>query len=180
MSLITVALYKEWLQIDWDTENNVLTIVAEGIEEYLSEMLAVRFVDTGENVTVNDDVDGGGVFLRPKVHPITALNSITDRNSDETYDITNVKFNERGIWQEGEIRWDGGTERWRVNINAGYTAATLPSGLKMGMLDAAFRWYNNRGGRKSESFEGVRVNWADFFDSDVMAKLAAYDFRDMT
>ncbi len=180
MSLITVAVYKEWLQIDWDTENTVLGIIAEGIEDYLSEILGIRFIESGGDATITDDVDGGDVFLRPKHHPITALNSIADRNADnQAYDITEVKFNERGIWQEGEIRWDKGSERWRVSIDAGYTAASLPSGLKMGMLDAAFRWYNARGGRKSESFEGVRVSWAEFFSSDVMAKLSAYDFKGM-
>lgn len=177
MSLITVLLYKEWLQIDWSTEDNILDVIAEGIEDYLSEILGVRFIESGGDAAINDNVDGGDVFLRPRYHPITALNSITDRNSGTTYDITEVKSNARGIWQEGEVRWAKGSERWRVNIDAGYTGTTLPSGLKMGMLDAAFRWYNNRGGKKTESFEGVNVNWADFFSSDVMAKLSAYDFR---
>ncbi len=181
MSLIPLLTYKEWLQIDWDTEDTALAIVTEGIESYLSELLAVRFIESGGDETISDDVDGGDVFLRPKYHPITALNSIGDRNADENaWDITTVKFNSRGIFQQGEARWPKGSNRWRVSIDAGYTEATLPVGLKMGMLDVAFRWYNNRGGKKSESYEGVRINWADFFTSDVMAKLSAYDFREMT
>ncbi len=181
MSLIPLLTYKQFLQINWDTEDTVLDIVIEGIESYLSELLAVRFIQSGDDATITDDVDGGNIFLRPKYHPITALNSVADRNADnEEWDITEVKFNARGIWQEGEARWPRGSNRWRVSVDAGYTAATLPAGLKMGMLDAAFRWYNNRGGKKSESYEGVRISWADFFTSDVMAKLSAYDFREMT
>lgn len=177
MSLITTAIYKEFLQIDWDSENNILGIITEALEDHVSELTGIRFIETGGSVTINDDVDGGDIHLRPKYHPITALNSITDRNTDEAYDISEVLFNERSIWQEGLTRWDAGVERWRVNIDAGYTASTLPSGLKMIMLDVAFRWYNNRGGKQSESYEGVSVNWAEFFTSDVMAKLSAYDFR---
>jgi len=177
MSLIALAIYKEWLQIDWDTENNILGIITEGLEDHLQELIGVRFIESGGDAALNNDVDGGDIHLRPKYHPVTALNSITDRNTDEAYDISDVKFNERTIWQEGQTRWGGGPERWRVNIDAGYTESSLPSGLKMVMLDVAFRWYNNRGGRKSESFEGVKVTWADFFTSDVMAKLSAYDFR---
>ena len=180
MSMLALADVKTYLRVENTVENTMIQMIIDAMESWVAEMCAIKFVEAAGQEASETYADGGDINLRVKYHPITALTKITDRTDDGEYDLTDVYFNESRIWKDGEERWESGNDRWKVEYDAGYTTTTLPSGLKLVMHDCIFRAYNNRGGKKAEAFEGVRIDWQAIDDAgDLMRKLQPYSFREV-
>ena len=178
MSLLALATAKEFLQISHTKEDTALQLMLDGIEDWIAEYCGLRFNANAAAAAITEEYcNGGGLNLWPKYHPILDVTEVGNWHTEAVIALTNVRFNARRIWKGDESHWEEGMENWWVDYTAGYTATTLPSGLKLAMMDALYLAYNARGGKSSESAMGHSRNWDRLFDGIITDRLRAYGFR---
>lgn len=178
MSLIVLATAKEFLQISHTKEDTALQIMLDAVEEWVAEYCGLRFNATAAAASIEEEYcNGGGLNLWPKYHPILDVTEVGNYHTKAVYTLANVRWNKARIWKSDETHWIEGMENWWVDYEAGYTASTLPSGLKLAIFDMLYLVYNARGGKTSESVMGHSRNWAGLFDSAITDRLRAFGFR---
>lgn len=190
MSFISLNVAKEYLQISHAAEDTILQIVIDSVEEWIqlycgillvgarNDQIAAQLGVVIDGNEVTENVDGGGYNLWPSLHPMTAITSVTDRDTDDAVTASDYRANARRIFYESGARWDRGPQKWQVVYEAGWTDATIPSGLKLAILDGIYRAYKKRGGEGRESAAGLSKEWEDLFGSDFIGRLRAFRFSE--
>jgi len=160
MSLITLTLAKEWIQINHSQQDNALQLMIDGAESFLAERLGVKFTSQDyiedldsvvSNSILSNDVFAfgqGARFLVPSNRPITAIDSVVDLLDDET----EINFKQQGdlivLTDENGIAlgpWPAGQKRWRVSYTAGWDSDSIPPALKQAICKLVKSNYDGRG-----------------------------------
>jgi len=165
MSIVSLALAKEFLKISHDKEDNVIQILIDGAEEWVGDFCGVKLED-GALPTITENISGGLHNLRPNWHPIVTVASVTNRDlTDGDVSSTLWRYNKHRIWFINGGMWSPGTDLFTVVYTAGYTTSTIPAG------------YDKRGGVETERVAGFTEQWGDLLQSDEAKKLRAYRFN---
>ena len=193
MSATPLDLVKEFLAIGHSKQDNIIQMMIDGAEEYLSQLLGVTLASATfvENLPlVAGPLDSrlfftqawqtsGELHLIPTYGPVTAVASVVDLYSDnEPYTFTLVNgliewTDENGIPYG---RWPQGIARFQVTYTAGFT--TVPALIKETVCALVKRRYDARSGETSIGASGASQSWGEFNDSDVIKKVkAAYSRR---
>ena len=180
MSLMTLGVAKQWLQISHTAEDAVLQIFLDGIEEEVASLTATAFGSS----EYTEDFEWGQ-YLWPSFHPITAIDSVTYRDSSTA--LTAYAWKEGNqptnhIWRTGGDAWYDGTNPlpWRVVYTAGYAnLAAVPSGLQMVVLDMLKQAYDSRGGVANVSAAGVSKAWSKSARDDIRVRLRPFSFNNL-
>lgn len=176
MSLLNLATtVKPFLRITHSAEDVPLQISLDGCEEWLAGHLGVRLNESEDDAVVEEYCQGGGIHLRPTQRPINEVTEVIDRESTAAYTL--YYNDERTIWRQDESRWSEGHKRWKVTYNGGYLAATLPNNVQLIILQLMHRMYYPRGGASSDRSMGYSVDWAKFWDSDMMKMASGLMYR---
>ena len=183
MSLLSLADAKQWLQISHTAEDTVLQILLDATEQEIGRRTAIAF----GSASYVEDFEGNTTALFPSWHPVTAVASVieTDSNTNYTSYIEWRRGGSSDTTDGGYIyRTDGdifyladNPTPWRVTYTAGYTALTLPAQVKMLVFDWMKRQFDNRGGKLLHSGSGTMTNWRALEDSDLIQRLHAISFK---
>jgi hypothetical protein len=175
MSIVTLALAKEFLEITHTAQDNVVQMLLNGAEDYLSKRLGVHFASS-EYI---EEVDGGAEWLFLKHLPVSAVESVVDLWSDDAELSCKLINNSRLIYADAVGvplgKWPKGERRYRVTYTAGHAA--MPDIVKTVVCMLVRRAYEARGGEASVSAAGASMNFAKFFDSDMWSMVREYSFR---
>jgi hypothetical protein len=177
MSLVSLATVKEILQISHTKEDTWLQIQLDGVENFLSQFLGVRFNATAGAAAVTEDVDGGGEYLFPSEHPVLTVTSVTDLITSALEATSLYVYNDRRIWKLYGGTWLNGDSRWRVIYTAGYQAADLPTAIQGAILQMMYRAHYARGGRRGAGSQGYYTDWSKWLESDIRAMLKPFQYR---
>jgi hypothetical protein len=107
-----------------------------------------------------------GQYLWVSFNPITTLTSIYFEEGTSSFsDVADYKQGGQAtcaIRRTNGSEWYEGTDAypWKVTYTAGYTALTLPAGLKACVLELLKHDYDARGGQVSQSAGGVSRSWS--------------------
>ncbi|MCX7805039.1 MAG: phage gp6-like head-tail connector protein [Planctomycetota bacterium] len=173
MAAVTLEEAKAHIGIAHSAQDAVVETMIAGAEDWIARECGICLAET----TCEEDLDGGGLFLRPSCVPVTALESVADNLGQyETVYAAIV----RGVllqWADADGRplarpWPDGIGRWRVAYTAGY--ASPPAGLRSAILALVYRAYNARGGETGSSAQGANVSWGRLADSDIREMLRPY------
>lgn len=187
MSLVTLALAKEALQITHVHQDNYIQLILDSAEEYVHHLLGI-YLQTDIDTEITEDLTvthiTGDKYLYPSKLPILNVVSITDREDSqdsedwEEVDTDDYRWDSFKIFALGDEdqRWEQGDLRWRVKYTAGYDADTLPSKIKEFILQLVVRKYESRGSKSSGGAAGASFSWQDFVNSDMMRMLAPFNF----
>lgn len=175
MSVITLALAKEHLQIAHARQDNVIQAYLDGAEGWIEERLGVKLA-TGARV---EDLDGGDDHLYLTFRPATAITSVVDLwNSNAAY--TSRLEEARRLSYVDSVgrrvdRWPEGARRFRATYTAGYVA--LPAAIKGAVLLMVYRMYQARGGEGANAAAGASLSWAALAGSDIMEMIKPFNHR---
>lgn len=167
---------KEFLQIGHGESDTVLGIMLDAAFEFVQEETALLL---NESQAANAYYcTGGGYNLWTPYGPLVSVSSVYDSVGEvdvaaSTFDF----FSERRLRRTGGLRWDDGHDRYLVTVVDGYTAATLPASLKLGVLHLVERAYRSPGARSKESGAGHSWDWQALCDSDILAQLQRHSMR---
>lgn len=161
MSVTTLQLAKDWLQIKHTAQDAVVQMLLDGAESELEKLLNVLFssqtitedltADTSElplypNPRFN--ISNGCQYLMPTKRPVTAVASVKDHRNDDAdmpfllKDDLLFSADQTGSLQFGV--WPAGINRYQAIYTAGYAA--LPGGLTRAVLMLVSMDYAARGG----------------------------------
>jgi len=175
MSLLTLQNLKDWGGVDYSERDTVLQIALDGAEEWIGRYCGV---DLDGAVEYTDYIDGGGKGLWPRHRPLLSISSVYDTEALLTEPAANYVVQNNGIFRIDADRWEKDpVSRWRVIYTAGFTAASLPAGLKLGILTLAARAINNTDDKSAFSSEGYRIDYAKFADGDLRRDLSMYRMK---
>lgn len=170
MSIVTVALAKQYLQIGHSSEDDVLQVFIDAAEDFVEKYcgIAVYEADGG---SVTEYLDGGDYNLWPTSRPVNSVSGIYDTENGNAEETDYRVHGDRILKDDdGEI-WDDGFRRWKVEYSGGYSSSDYPSALKKVVLDLVYRWMNGRGGKGRQSAAGYGFNFSDLLDTDMKATL---------
>jgi len=175
MSLVTLALAKEFLQISHAQEDLTIQMLIDSSEEFAQLITGLYFYsDTGE---ITELLDGGEVELWAKRLPIQSVTSVLDTDNDDA-ETTDIKVTRSRILDGTDgTKWGKGKQRWKVNYIAGYGLADIPAGLKHAVLDLVYRAHANRGGKRHQSAAGYGYDWESLAGSGLMKRLRRYSMK---
>ena len=173
MSLILLADAKEYLQVYHSREQTTIQMLLDAAEGIVSRLCGV-YLSASAIADATEYCDGGGLRLWPLRRPILSLTSVTDRESATVLADMEATKNSVFNTSDPELRFDAGVRRFSVVYKGGYTASTLPAGLKAGILNVLSRLYRNRGGRSQESGAGHSITWQSM-DEDLGFLLRPYN-----
>lgn len=175
MEVLTLELVKSHLRLAGTAEDTFLTLLAEAAEDWAKRMLGIQLTEAART----EYCDGGGVSLWPPWGPIVEVDTVTDMNSGVAVVSTLWHLrNARHLIRDGDLRWPEGRRRYKVEYTAGYgTTLPVPSGLTLGLLDVAHRFYNNRAGVAQEGAAGWSGRYDKLVTSDVFAKLRPFSHK---
>lgn len=192
MSLTTLALAKEALQISHDRQDNYVQALLDGAESFIAEQLHVRFgaQDITEDLPNPSDTtvpiyynawnrSDGESFLLPSQRPINSLTTIVDLWNDSAAESAQVIG--AGLLQRTDAdgrplgSWPWGAKRYRVTYNAGYAA--LPAALQQAVLMLVNRAYSARGGETAMATLGEKTIFGAFAESDIVALIRPFSQR---
>ena len=152
MSWLRLNTVKQFLQISHTAEDDALRMLVEGVEAALSLATNIHLSTTahtdGEEFT--EDLDGGGLGLRPKYLPIRSVSAVLDRENDDE-DITDSETIDhtpsRIVREDDESEWDDGVQRYRVTYRGGYGVSDTDrevASLKLVALQVCHQIYHGR------------------------------------
>jgi len=172
MSIVTLALAKEFLEISHSAQDNVVQALIDGAEEFLARHLGVVFTSAARV----EDLDGGELYLYPTLRPVTALTSVVDLWSENAAYSAKVIGDTRLERATAAGRplgnWPEGSKRFRATYTGGFAA--MPAMVKQAVLMMVKRAYDARGGEGSIGAAGVSVSWPAFMQSDIAAMVREY------
>ncbi len=124
--VLTLDEVKNFLKVDYDTEDTLLTDLMDQSRDILEQFLSRSILASDVTLTVSkrDEV------ILPYA-PIDTIDSITDQDGDPieyTYDELSIKL--------------VSTDTFTIDY---YTLTDLPPGLKLGLLETIAYLYENRG-----------------------------------
>ena len=135
---LNLSEVKDWLRVDGDDDDslitNLITQVRELVESYLGTSIALQ------DITLTTGNGGSGITL--PYQPIASITSVQDDDgNDVSYDWNGymLSFNNMII----SVTAGSTPDHFTVVYEAGY--ATIPAGLKLGLLEVIAWLYENRG-----------------------------------
>ena len=192
VSIVTLALAKEFLEIRHTKQDNVVQLMIDSAEDFIAKHLCVEFASAARQ----EDLDGGGAYLLLGFRPATVLTSVTDRLGSTVMTAALIgdgrvgradsngvpllrpeqlqDFN-NAVYASNAARWPDGLKRFRVVYTAGH--ATLPAVLKGAILMMVYRAYQRRGGETSSGAAGMNFAWAALMDSEIAQMIQPYSRR---
>ncbi len=181
MSFLTLPETKEFLEIDYSTQDLTIQTLIDGIEEWIEEYCALFLT----NASRTDDVDGGGRSLWPKNRPVTSITSVTiivDGEDEELINSEEYRLSNDQVIRNDESRWRTGKigqvnrSAYRVISVGGHSSGgtPVPAGLKLAMLQLIFRQNFSKGGKSRQGAAGFGVDWQALLTSDPMVTLNKY------
>jgi hypothetical protein len=175
MSVTTLAVAKEYLQISHNAQNVVIQLLIDGAEQFISGHLGIELATDD----FEEDLPGGEQYLWPTKRPVTEVESVVDRwNDDLAMDCELVG--------DGRIRradengqplgdWPAGDRRFHVKYSAGLEAVPIP--IQIATLQLVSRAYQARSGESSNSIAGANANWGTLAGSDILEMLKPFSRR---
>lgn len=172
MSMISLATAKEFLRITYTTQDTILQILIDGVENFVTRRTGLYL--TASDVTEN--LEGGGFALRPNRIPLNSVTSVRDNESGSTYASDDYHVKNNGIFLDSDLRWERSrAAQWCVVYNGGYSSYdVVPAGLKLIALQLLARAYENRGSKSNQGAAGYGANWDRLVDSDMLKELDSY------
>lgn len=153
--ILTLETVKAYLQISHSVEDELLAILVESAQEFVSGYTGIHF-HAGDD-TVTERLDGGGENLWLRYLPLKELVSVVDLEADGAVVEERLRFTQTRIMRETEGQtWGRGTGRYEASYRAGYSEDDCPAGLKHLLLDLVYRHYRLRGDKAAD---GDRVAW---------------------
>ncbi len=191
MSQVSLALAKEFCEINHDQQDNVVQALIDGAEDFLAKHLCVDFTsdDFAEDLPLaGGDIDQGLPcrlpyptlpFLLPSHRPVTELDAVVDHFDNDLVIPVRLIGDSRIIRTDDAGRPCGvfvdQTGRYGVTYTAGFAA--FPSAIQFAVLHLVSRAYQARGGQISASAEGAAIAWEKLLGSDIMALVKDYSRR---
>jgi len=190
MSTTKLSTAKIWLGLDSDNTEEDLPLqgVLDAIEQDVAEYLSM----TWDEETVTEDLAGRNTqYIWPSKHPITAITSITDVESNITW--SNFEWREGGadtpdsgkLWLTDGTWWPVGIYT-RRNIRVVYTAsydgytAGQKAAIAAVVRDLFVLRYHTKGNQASGTSAGVAAVFRLGKDDDpalnIMRRLIPYRF----
>ena len=169
--ILNLADVKSYLGIGYTDEDGMLQDLLDEAEARVADYINSVFV--ASPTTYVEKLTPDAEYLFPTTLPIVAISKVEEwRTSNEftgaySHDGVKIFRDDGGIWTRGELRWE-------VTYTAGYTAATIPTGLKLAIRQIMTRIYQVRDGRKGENAAGHTINWAAIMESDLWDNLVQY------
>jgi hypothetical protein len=169
MSVVSLALAKQQLGVEYDNQDLKIQADIDGAEEWLENAIGKKF--SAEDVT--EYVEGGGFALWPSRCPVNSVTSVTDTESGSAESADDWHLRKNGIYRDSAARWDRGrVNRWQVVYNGGYTS--VPAGIVSIIIDLLSRAYNPRGGKEVQSAAGYGTEWELFVDTLMWQRINDY------
>ena len=192
MSLTTLALAKEALQISHALQDNYIQALLDGAESFIAAQLNVRFgtLDCTEDLPAEADCSvplyynawnraEGEAFLMASNRPVTTLLSVTDNWANGAAECAQLAGT--GLIQRLDTGgrplgpWPWGAKRYHVHYTAGYAA--LPAALQQAVLMLVSRAYSARGGETTNAVLGEKTVFGLFAQSDLVELIKPFSQR---
>ena len=159
MSVVTLALAKQYLQIAHTAQDLVVQAMLDAAEDYIERYCGCKLA----NASHEEDLDGGELALHPTYLPLTAITTVTDNwDSDKAWDAaihhTSIRVADDN-YEIVDVLWPLGKARWHAKYKGGFAA--LPSALQLAVLQLVFRAYVQRAGESGNSAAGASFNFGD-------------------
>lgn len=170
-NLVTQAEARAFIGISESAmASTILDALIPAAEGYVAMYCGCALVED----EVTEDVEGGGIYLRPTRLPIASVDTITDLTNDDS-EFSDYIVSKTAIARDETMRtrWEKGFARWRVTYTGGYgDTYAAPGALKVAVLMIIARLYNNRQGLRSQSAgAGDSFGYADVMTSDICVLL---------
>lgn len=154
MSIVTVNEAKRYLQISHQQDDTLIQELLDEEQSIMGQALSLHFFDgdaeAGGGETVQQDLDGGALNLRPTILPVLKVLRVADLHfenaeTESGYDeipIDEIQWTKWRVFRNpsetakalrlGECPegFEPGKSRWRLTFNAGYNATTAESWMK--------------------------------------------------
>jgi uncharacterized phiE125 gp8 family phage protein len=153
--IITLAEIKEWLRLEsTDTsEDTTLTLLRDGVIKFAEDYTHLTFLQTTFKTTRDQFANHLWIELRKSpyvsltsfeylVSTVLTTVSASVFYAELTSDYTNLRLSDGQTWPTNEDRRLAAIE---IVFVAGLGGASIPSGLKIGMLNHIASWYEKRG-----------------------------------
>lgn len=172
MSVVTLALAKEFLEITHSAQDNVIQLLIDGAEEFLAKRCRVHFA-SAEYV---EDLDGGYEYLFLGHRPATEVESVVDLWT-ENEEYSSLLVGDGRLMRADSAGkplgdWPKGIRRFRATYTAGF--ATMPAPVKQAVVMLVRRAYEARGGESSLAAAGASMNFEAFMQSDIPIMLREF------
>ncbi len=198
MSLVTLALVKEWIQIAHSQQDNVLQLMIDGAESFLEGLLNIKLTSDEHEEDLDSDPSNdfardpgfglsptngnGAAFLVPSNRPVTAVESVVDlQDEDAEFNfrvqgdliaLTDADGNPLGAWPPG-------LKRFRVSYTAGYDEDTVPKTIKLAVCMLVKRAYDARDGQNGINANGNVADFGALMDSAIVKMVQPFSRKRM-
>lgn len=175
MSIVSLADVKAVGRIDYSDHDTQLQLLLDGAESFVSQYCCVSL---GSQTITDERCDGGNENLWPAVLPIVSVTSVKDAwDDDAVVDATDYFATASAIVQDEEGFWSEGTLRYKVSYVGGYTANTIPAGMKNAIIGLALLAYENPQSKSQQGAAGYGAQWDKLADSSMLLILDQYSLR---
>lgn len=169
MSETSLALAKQMLVVDYDTQDLLIQQLLNGAEEYVARVTGTQLATAAQI----DYHNGGTLALWLNVRPVISITEVYDTEAAAIEPATSYVLRGNGIFRATSTYWDDlPINRWRVTYQGGYAA--VPAGLSSIILQLLSRDFHGRGGKSAQAAAGYGTNWEMYVDTAMKKKLMAY------
>jgi len=159
MAAVTLTELKAELQLQGDAEDAYLTILLDGVENWLESEWGILL----SAQDVSEGLIGDGRNLWPTKVPVNSVSSVALEGST----VSSGDYTLRGKAIVNDDAWE--EDFYDVTYNAGYS--TVPDRVKSLILTLIRRRYDSRGGAESERAGGHTVQWRKLVETDTWQML---------
>ena len=172
MSVISLAEAKSVCRIgSGSAYDSPVTLAVNGAEAWVANYLGTAWAAT----STIEHHDGGTRYLWLRHWPATAITTVID----QIYDDTTIDADDYTLMDDGRIRktsnavWTAGAGRYKVTFTYGYTALTVPDGIKLAMLALIRRAWEGAG-QTVQTGQDVTTHWDTLARGEVSELLRPY------
>lgn len=146
MSVLTLAVAKEYLQINHSKQNTTLQIILDACEKTIADYCGVRIAADVTTDIIENVLSIGREWIWPMQRPILSVSEVLDneQNANTPEDPENYDCNDSGIYVINHGKWGEGEDRYKVTYKAGYDATTYPALLKLAVLKLVYACYHGK------------------------------------
>lgn len=138
MSFVTLTEIKDYLQINHSDDDAFFNALIPLMDAEIIASLGKPF----DEVDYVEYYDGGNDFIALAHTPVTEI-IITDEMYGDVLEDTEYRLLNTGVVERVPFStWPTGSRRWKFEYTAG--DATIPSDLKLAVLQEMARFYNER------------------------------------
>ena len=176
----TLSEAKEFLRISTSSQDVVIQVLIDSAEEYVAKAANVVFkTDTELAAEIIEFNDGGEQYIFMNQRPVRSVSSLAPTNdAGNPLDPTEYALDGSCVRKSNNGDFAFGVNRWTVTYVGGYgdtdPATIYPPAAKLAVLQMVYKGYNNRGGKNSESGQGVSANWGNLIDDEIRALISSF------